>query len=273
MKNTMNMLNEVEVSIQEIAKANRTAIETAVELKILIEKLEEQNAKISKALQDAADKLLKIQTESAEKATAKKPSKLWSIVYPKEAGVWKTYYLAKDINIALGGSGLERDVREMLDGIHRGEYKELRRNEVRYIGGLKEYRGSLVSYWMDEDAVDGATEWVASKERRRGNRRRVQKDYDIEALAKTYKETQSAYKTAKIFGMSPTCVIRALRNEGIEIRKQGARPKKVTPEMESEIIRLFVNDGLSQTMIAKITGLSQSTISEILRRNGIKKFI
>lgn len=256
-------------------KMSKTEIEViAMNAKALVEKFADAEAKAKaaceavEAMRPEVEKAVAFMIELGEKAetTEKKASKMWSIVYPESADNWRTYYLAKDVNIAYGGNGTEPEVREMVNAIKRGCYKELSRDEVRYIGGLLEYRGSKKSYWIDETAIEELAGWYHEKEKKIGKRSKVVKDYNEDDLIKRYKEVKSAFKVAKEFNVHWNTVYNVLKRNSVKSCSQ----IKVTPEVESEIVRLY-RDGLSQRKIAKMFGINQKTVSTVLRRNGIGK--
>lgn len=257
-------------------KMSRTEIEAiAMNAKELVKKFADAEAKAKaaceavEAMRPEVEKAVAFMVELGERAeaTEKKASKMWSVVYPESADNWRTYYLAKDINIAYGGNGTEPEVREMINAIMRGCYKELSRDEVRYIGGLPEYRGSKDSYWIDEVAVEELAGWFYSRERKVGNRKRVFKDYNEEAVIKRYEETHSTYVVSEEFGVCRTTISRVLKRNNIKARNYNM----VTKEMEAEIIRLYTEEKRSQREIGEIVGVSQFTVSHTLRRNGIGK--
>lgn len=256
----------------KMTKAEIEAI--AMNAKELVKKFADAEAKAKaaceavEAMRPEVEKAVAFIVEFGERAetTEKKASKMWSIVYPESADNWRTLYLAKDINIAYGGNGTEPEVREMVNAIKRGCYKELSRDEVRYIGGLLEYRGSKKSYWIDEMAVEELAGWYHDKEKKAGKRSRVRKDYNEDDLIKRYKEVKSVLKVAKEFNVHRNTVCRALKRNGVK----SCGKIKVTPEVESEIIRLY-KDGLTQRKIAKMFDIEQRTVSIVLRRNGIGK--
>lgn len=259
-------------------KMSRTEIEAiAMNAKELVKKFADAEAKAKaaceavEAMRPEVEKAVAFMVELGERAeaTEKKASKMWSIVYPESAGNWRTYYLAKDINVAYGGNGAEYEVREMINAIKRGCYKELSRDEVRYIGGLLEYRGSKKSYWIDEDAVEELAGWYHDKERKVGKRNNVKKSYDEDAMVQRYKEIHSAHKVAKEFGVTYGTVYAALNRNGIRPCGNDGK-KKITHELEAEIIRMY-KDGLSQREIGRILGAHFTNISRVLRRNGYGK--
>lgn len=206
-------------------KMSRTEIEAiAMTAKALVVKFADAEAKAKaaceavEAMRPEVEKAVAFMVELGERAetTEKKASKMWSVTYPESAGNWRTYYLAKDVNIAYGGNGTEPEVREMVNAIKRGCYKELSRDEVRYIGGLLEYRGSKKSYWVDETAVEELAGWYHDKERKVGRRSKVYKDYSEDAMVKRYEEVHSTYIVADEFNVSPWTVNKALKRNGVK---------------------------------------------------------
>ena len=206
-------------------KMSRTEIEAiAMNAKELVKKFADAEAKAKaaceavEAMRHEVEKAVAFMVELGERAeaTEKKASKMWSIVYPESADNWRTYYLAKDVNIAYGGNGTEPEVREMINAIMRGCYKELSRDEVRYIGGLIEYRGSKKSYWIDETAIEELAGWYHEKEKKIGKRSKVYKDYSEDAMIKRYKEVYSAYTVAKEFNVNLQTVYDVLKRNGVK---------------------------------------------------------
>lgn len=254
-------------------KMSRTEIEAiAMNAKELVKKFADAEAKAKaaceavEAMRPEVEKAVAFMVELGERveATEKKASKMWSIVYPESAGKWKTYYLAKDINIAYGGNGSEPEVRKMVNAIRRGSYKELKRDEVRYIGGLLEYRGSKDSYWIDETAVEELAGWFHEKERKTGKRRMVYRDYNEELMIKRYKEVKSFKKVAREFGVNRGTVYNALKRNGIE----SCCRTKVTKEMEAEVVRLYI-EGWKVLAIKEKFNIGECTVFNILHRNGV----
>lgn len=80
-----------------------------------------------------------------------------------------------------------------------------------------------------------------------------------------YKQTKSATRTSKHFGVSRKRVTKIAKEAGVyESRKVDLSTKE-----ESDILERFEN-GESQLSIAKDTGLSQTWIGRFLRRKGIE---
>lgn len=257
----------IEAIIAELAKNHKALKEQIASVKLTVDAMEAESEKMQFALEKAMVELMKAKEDESKK----KPSKLWKITYTLH-GKTKEFWCARDIYNALGGKTINGFC-EMVDGLRRGDCVQLRRDIIK-VSGCPEYAGDSLSYWMDEIAVDEATEWMAAKEKRLGNRKCAYKDYDIKELVKTYEETKSAAKTAKAFGISAQAVIYALRNEGIEPRKRGVRSDatQVTEEIEAEICRL-AEDGLTQQEIADRVHISRQTVGRIMRHNGIIRHV
>ncbi len=251
----------LEAMVQEIAKAHKNLKEQIASVKITVEAMEAESAKMQAALETVTMELMKAKESKEEKRS----SKLWSITYTFH-GKTKQFWLARDIYKALGGKGLNGYFK-MVDGCERGNCVQLPRSTVK-LSGCPEYKGDSLPYWMDEEAVEAATEWMADKERERGMRQFVIKDYDEEAMIKRYEETHNVYTVAEEFGVHRTTVGHVLKRNNI---KAYGNRGMVTKEMEAEIIRLYVEEGKSQSYIAKVFGINQTYVSLILRRNGIGK--
>ena len=205
----------------KMTKAEIEAI--AMNAKELVKKFADAEAKAKaaceavEAMRPEVEKAIAFMVELGERAetTEKKASKMWSIVYPESADNWRTYYLAKDVNIAYGGNGTEPEVREMVNAIKRGCYKELSRDEVRYIGGLLKYRGSKNSYWVDETAVEELAGWYHDKEKKIEKRsKKVTPEVESEII-RLYRDGLAQRKIAKIVGVSQYTVCMVLRRNGI----------------------------------------------------------
>lgn len=260
MKNTM--INDMAAVIQGLVKENKAMREEISTMRVTIDNLEARNDAMGKALEEMVTKLM--ETEAKAEKKKEKPSKLWSITYTFH-GMTKEFWLARDIYKALGGKGL-KGYFEMVDGCERGDCVQIPRSTVK-LCGCPEYIGDSMPYWMDEEAVDAATEWMADKERGRGRRKLVREDYDEEAVIKRYKETHSTYVVAEEFGVCRTTIRNVLKRNNVKVRNYNM----VTKEMEAEIIRLYTEEKRSQREIGKIVGMSQFVVSHALRRNGIGK--
>lgn len=257
----------------KMTKAEIEAI--AMNAKELVKKFADAEAKAKaaceavEAMRPEVEKAVAFMIELGEKAETtekKRPSKLWSITYTFH-GKTKEFWSARDIYNALGGKTV-KGFCEMVDGLRRGDCVQLRRDIIK-VSGCPEYSGDSLSYWMDEIAVDEATAWMADKERQTGKRSKVNKDYDETAVVSRYNEVHSATVCAEEFNVSIWTVYDALERNGIKPCGKTGRKAKITPEMEREIIRLYTEEGLSQTKIAKIMGVSTWPVCVVLRRNGI----
>lgn len=253
----------IEAIIAELAKNHKNMKEQIASVRVTLDAMEAESEKMQSALEKAMVELMKAKEDESKK----KPSKLWKITYTFH-GKTKEFWCARDIYNALGGKTINGFC-EMVDGLRRGDCVQLRRDIIK-VSGCPEYFGDSLSYWMDEVAVDEATEWMAAKEKKLGNRKFAYKDYDIRELIKTYEETRSAAKTAKVFGISAQAVVNALHNEGVKLRQRGVRSDatQITEEIEAEICRL-AEDGLTQREIADRVHVNQHTVGRVMRRNGI----
>jgi transposase len=88
-------------------------------------------------------------------------------------------------------------------------------------------------------------------------------------VAKDYADGMSMAKISRKHGVGQHAIYSALKDAGIERRPRGQQPRKFKEGDEQEILRLFVDDELTQGQIAVRFNTHQSTISKILRRNGI----
>jgi DNA-binding CsgD family transcriptional regulator len=70
-----------------------------------------------------------------------------------------------------------------------------------------------------------------------------------------------------------TCdtVLYLVRRAGHPIRPRGARPRKILPLTDVDIIRLYTVDGLSGPTIADRAGVTAATIYGILKRAGVAR--
>ena len=145
---------------------------------------------------------------------------------------------------------------------------QLHRSTIK-LCGCPEYKGDSLSYWMDAEAVDCATEWMANKERKVGTRSKVYRNYDEEAMVRRYTEVNNANVVAKEFNVDTNTVYLALKRNGVKPCGKSGRKSKVTPEIESAIIRLHRDGGFTQKEIAELVDIHPRTVCRVLRNNGI----
>jgi transposase-like protein len=88
-------------------------------------------------------------------------------------------------------------------------------------------------------------------------------------VAEEYRKGTSMAEISRKYGVGQHAVYSAIKDAGVERRPRGQQPRKFKEGDEKEIIRLFVDNELTQEQIAAKFGTHQSTISKILRRNGI----
>lgn len=207
MKKSANVTN-IEAMIREIAKSHKALKEQIASVRIAVDTMEAESAKMQSALEAAMVELMKAKEDESKK----KPSKLWHITYTLH-GKTKELWSARDIYNALGGKTI-KGFCEMVDGLRRGDCVQLRRDIIK-VSGCPEYAGDSLSYWMDEIAVDEATAWMADVERKVGKRKKTKKDYSEDAMIKRYKEVYSAYTVAKEFNVNSQTVYDVLKRNGV----------------------------------------------------------
>lgn len=251
----------IEAIIAELAKNHKNMKEQIASVRVTLDAMEAESEKMQSALEKAMIELMKAKADDSKK----QPSKLWHITYTYR-GVTKELWLARDIYISLNGKYNPEGFVAMVDGIRRGDCIRITQDMVKKCG-CPEYQGDSFSYWMDEEAVDYATEWMAMQDQHR--RKSPNLAYDADAIVRRYAEIRNGKQVAKEFDLSPAAVGCILRRRGVETPGYGSN-RKVTQEMEAEIIRLY-KEGLSQAKIARIVGISQKTVCAVLRRNGIGK--
>jgi len=91
---------------------------------------------------------------------------------------------------------------------------------------------------------------------------------DCRKMAKLYKQGHSRTKIAARFDCDPATLNRVLRLQGVEIRPEP--PRHVTTRKERERIVRLHHQGVSRSEIAAKIGCVQQTVSEILRKHGIR---
>jgi transposase len=89
-------------------------------------------------------------------------------------------------------------------------------------------------------------------------------------VAKEYEEGTSMSKISKKYGVGQYAIYSAIKDAGIERRPRGQQPRKFKESDEKEIVSLYLNDDLTQEQIASKFNATQSTISKLLRKNGIR---
>jgi hypothetical protein len=88
-------------------------------------------------------------------------------------------------------------------------------------------------------------------------------------VTEEYKKGTGMAEISRKYGIGQHAIYSAIKDAGIERRPRGQQPRKFKEGDEKEIIRLFVDNELTQEQIAVKFGTHQSTISKILRRNGV----
>ena len=253
----------IETIIAELAKNHKNIKEQIASVRVTLDAMEAESEKMQSALEKAMIELMKAKADDSKK----KPSKLWHITYTFH-GVTKEFWSARDVYDALGGRTV-KGFCKMVDGCKRGDCVQLHRSTVK-LCGCPEYKGDSLSYWMDAEAVDCATEWMANKERKVGTRSKVYRNYDEKAMIKRYMEVNNANVVAKEFNVDTNTVYLALKRNGVKPCGKSGRKSKVTPEIESAIIGLHRN-GFTQKEIAEMVDIHPRTVSRVLRHNGIGK--
>ena len=259
MKKSANIVN-LEIMVQEIAKAHKNLREQIASVRIAVNAMEAESEKMQEALEAVTMELMK----AKENESKKRPSKLWHITYTFH-GTTKEFWCARDVYDALGGKTI-KGFCEMVDGCKRGDCVQLHRSTVK-LCGCPEYKGDSLSYWLDEEAVDCATEWMAMRDDTMQHHKSRNRSYDEVAVIRRYEETRNAREVAKEFNMHESTVCSVLKKHGVRIQ-WGGHNLKITKEVEAEIIRLHT-EGLTQKEIARIVGVCPSAVSVVLRNNGI----
>lgn len=85
-----------------------------------------------------------------------------------------------------------------------------------------------------------------------------------------YVAGESMDSIAARLGVKRPSVRSALDRRGVERRPGGGRIRAFTPEQEATVVRMYREDGLSQSGIAQELGTSQPRISRLLRSKGIQ---
>lgn len=249
----------IEAIIAELAKNHKALKEQIASVKLTVDAMEAESEKMQSALEAAMIELMKVKADDSKK----KPSKLWHITYTFH-GTTKEFWCARDVYDALGGKTV-KGFCEMVDGCKRGDCVQLHRSTVK-LCGCPEYKGDSMSYWMDEVAVDEATEWMAKQTTQ--HHKPHNRSYNETAVIRRYEETHNATTVAEEFNMHRTTVCDVLKKHNIKVQR-GGHNLKITPEIEAEVIRLYTKEGLSQRKIAMIMGIAPSVVCVVLRRNGI----
>ena len=81
-------------------------------------------------------------------------------------------------------------------------------------------------------------------------------------------QDKSTSAIAEVYGLSPTGVAKLIRRSGHEIRPKGPE-RKLSPEDESEVTRLYTEEEQSQSELARRFEVSQSLIRRILNERGV----
>ena len=90
-----------------------------------------------------------------------------------------------------------------------------------------------------------------------------------EELRRLYvEEKRSAAKIAKIYGCNIKTILKRLRQIGVKIRSRGTVPLELP---EEELVRLYTEEKLGSSEIAKRFGVSYPTILRRLEKRGIER--
>ena len=82
-------------------------------------------------------------------------------------------------------------------------------------------------------------------------------------------EGKSARECALAAGVKPPTVFKVLNRNGIESRGRNQTSRSVTPELETQIVRLYVDELQSSGQISKSLGVANRTVSRALVQAGV----
>lgn len=91
----------------------------------------------------------------------------------------------------------------------------------------------------------------------------------LHGVALAYARGDSMRNIQAVFGCGQVAVYSALRIAGVKRRPRGQQPRELTTEEKNEIVRLRIEENLSQAVIAAKVGCHQGTVSNHLRSCGI----
>lgn len=89
------------------------------------------------------------------------------------------------------------------------------------------------------------------------------------SIAKEYENGASMNELARKHGVVLPTVAEALRRAGVKSRPRGGALKVLPPATIKRVVRMYVDEKLSQEKIAAVVGSSQTVISRYLRSEGI----
>lgn len=101
-------------------------------------------------------------------------------------------------------------------------------------------------------------------------RRKILQGNSVEAAAKDYAEGMKMSDIQKKYNVGQYAIYSALERIGIPRRPHGAQTRWVTPDQAKEMVRLYVEEKLSQVQIGTLFNFSQVVVSRILREKGIE---
>lgn len=130
-------------------------------------------------------------------------------------------------------------------------------------------RPEVWTNWRPPKRQDGTGE---EQEEREPTHSRKRLAPVVEALIiRMYRdEKKSARECALAAGVKPPTVFKVLRRNGIESRGDHRGPRVVTPDQETEIVRLYVDEQQSSAQISRSVGVGVRTISHTLNRAGVR---
>ena len=95
----------------------------------------------------------------------------------------------------------------------------------------------------------------------------ISKEQEGEIL-KVYSETESLLETHRITGVSILFVRRHLKSLGLKLKNEGQKKTNVTPEMELEIIKRYVQERVASDKVCREFKIRQNRFYDILNKYG-----
>jgi len=90
---------------------------------------------------------------------------------------------------------------------------------------------------------------------------------EVEHFISLYQAGKNTPEISQLTGRSLRAVCYSLKGAGIELRAE--QPAKAAPEAEQQVLRLY-RDGKLRTEVAEAAGLSEASVTNILRRLGVE---
>lgn len=90
---------------------------------------------------------------------------------------------------------------------------------------------------------------------------------EVEQFISLYQAGKNTPEIAELTGRSLRAVCYSLKDAGIELRAE--QPTKATPEAEQQVLRLY-REGKFRSEVAEATGVSEASVTNILRRLGVE---